>query len=78
MPPDTLAAVQDHGHIALTLDRDLQDARRVFIDLAEAGIDYDDVTTTLEREGVKKFADSFDELFERVETKRDELAATHS
>jgi transaldolase len=78
MPPDTLAAVQDHGHIALTLDRDLQAARRVFTDLAKAGVDYDDVTTTLEREGVKKFADSFDELFQRVEAKRDELAATHS
>ena len=78
MPLDTLAAVQDHGHISQTLDRGLQDARRVLTDLAEAGVDYSDVTATLEREGVKKFADSFDELFERVETKRDELAATHS
>jgi transaldolase len=78
MPPETLAAVQDHGHIAPTLDRDLQDAHRVFEDLAEAGVDYNDVTATLEREGVKKFADSFDELFARVEAKRDELAATHS
>ncbi len=78
MPPDTLAAVQDHGHISPTLDRDLQDAHRVFKDLADAGVNYHDVTATLEREGVKKFADSFNELFERVETKRDELAATHS
>lgn len=77
MPPDTLAAVQDHGHISRTLDRDLHDAHRVFEDLAAAGVDYNDVTATLEREGVKKFADSFDELFERVETKRDELVARH-
>jgi transaldolase len=75
MPPDTLAAVQDHGHIAATLDRDLQHAYRVLKDLADAGVDYNDVTATLEREGVKKFAHSFGELFERVEAKRDELAA---
>jgi transaldolase len=78
MPPETLAAVQDHGQISPSLERDLQDAHLVFKDLAAAGVDYNDVTATLEREGVKKFADSFDELFERVEAKRDELAATHS
>ena len=39
MPPDTLAAVQDHGHISPTLDRDLQDAHRVFKDLADAGVE---------------------------------------
>jgi transaldolase len=78
MPPETLAAVQDHGHIEPTLDRDLQDAHRVFKDLAAAGVDYNDVTETLEREGVEKFAKSFNRLFERVEAKRDELAATHS
>ena len=32
---------------------------------AAAGIDYDDVVETLEREGVQKFADSFKELFSR-------------
>jgi ferritin-like metal-binding protein YciE len=30
--PETLAAVQDHGQIALTLDRDLDDSRQVFAD----------------------------------------------
>jgi len=33
---------------------------------------------TLEREGVQKFADSFHELFDHVETKRDEMAAARS
>jgi transaldolase len=42
---------------------------------AEAGVDYDDVVETLEREGVDKFAKSFQELFERVAGKRDELVA---
>jgi transaldolase len=77
MPPDTLAAVQDHGTISgQTIDRDLEDAHQLFAALEAAGVDYDDVTATLEDEGVKKFADSFDQLFENVEAKRDQFA-TH-
>lgn len=78
LPPETLEAFQDHGHVARTLDRDLDQARRVFEQIREAGVDYDDVTATLEREGVQKFADSFHELFDHVETKRDEMAAARS
>jgi transaldolase len=78
MPPETLEAFQDHGQVAPTLDRDVDEARKLFEQLREAGIDYDDVTETLEREGVKKFADSFGELFENVEAKRDEMAAARS
>ena len=39
----------------------------------DAGIDYDDVVETLEREGVEKFAKSFRELFSDIEAKRDAL-----
>lgn len=78
MPPETLNAFQDHGRVARTLDRDVEQARRVLEQLQAAGIDYDDVTSTLEREGVQKFADSFSELFENVAAKRHELAAAHS
>ena len=75
MPPDTLAAVQDHGTInGQTIDRGLRDAEEVFTQLQAAGIDYDDITATLEDEGVKKFADAFDQLFENIKTKRDQLA----
>jgi transaldolase len=76
MPPETLSAVQDHGTIAgQTIDRDLEDALQVFTRLKAAGVDYDDVTATLEAEGVKKFADAFDQLFENIKAKRDGLAA---
>ena len=37
----------------------LGEAEKLFADLAEAGVDYDDITETLEAEGVQKFADSF-------------------
>ena len=52
----------------------LDEARKLFRDLAAAGIDYDDVTETLEREGVQKFIDSFTELKQGIAEKRDALA----
>ena len=75
MPRETVEAVQDHGEIRRTLDEDIDEARRTLERFAEAGIDYDDVVETLEREGVEKFASSFRELFADLETKRDQLVA---
>jgi transaldolase len=74
MPRETIKAFQDHGRVALTLEKDLDEAKRVVEQLAEAGVDYDDVTLTLEREGVQKFIDSFTELLEGIKAKRGELA----
>jgi transaldolase len=74
MPEETMVAFQDHGKVELTLTEDVQAARKLFMDLHAAGIDYEDVTDTLEREGVQKFADSFDELLEGVRSKRGQLA----
>ncbi|HET7857164.1 MAG TPA: transaldolase [Gaiellaceae bacterium] len=70
MPKETIEAFQDHGRVALTLEQDLDVARKLFRDLEATGIDYDDVIATLEREGVQKFADSFRELLEGIEAKR--------
>jgi transaldolase len=74
MPEETIEAYQDHGHPEPTLERDLDDAHRVFERLQEAGVDYEDVTDTLEREGVEKFAESFRELMEALAAKRESLA----
>jgi transaldolase len=73
MPEETIEAFQDHGRVAPTLTHDVEAARKLFEDLAAAGVDYDDVTDTLEREGVQKFSDSFDELLEGIKSKRGEL-----
>jgi len=75
MPEETIQAFQDHGTVASTLEQGLDDARGLFDALVEAGVDYDDVTDTLEEEGVQKFADSFDELLGGIASKRGELAA---
>ena len=74
MPEETIEAFQDHGNVAETLTQDVDAARKLFEDLRTAGIDYDDVTDTLEREGVQKFSDSFDELLDGIKSKRGELA----
>jgi len=75
MPRETVEAFQDHGNVERTLDRDVDGARRVLEQFAEAGVDYDDVVETLEREGVEKFAKSFRDLFSDLESKRDALVA---
>src|SRR5437588_90147 len=62
MPEETIRAFQDHGRVEETLTKEVDAARKLFDDLAKAGIDYDDVVATLEQEGVQKFADSFEEL----------------
>ena len=76
MPAETIAAFQDHGEVkGPTLTEGLDEARALLDELAAAGVDYDDVVETLEREGVQKFSDSFAELLEGIETKRRATAA---
>jgi len=76
MPPETLAAFRDHGEVrGDTVNEGLPEAEALLAELADAGVDYDDVVETLEREGVAKFADSFDELIAGIEAKRGELVA---
>jgi transaldolase len=75
MPLKTVEAVEDHGEIREALTEDVDGARAILQKFADAGIDYEDVVQTLEREGVDKFADSFKELFSDLESKRDALVA---
>jgi len=74
MPLETIEAFQDHGTVRETLAEDLDEAEALFDAIAEAGVDYDDVVETLEREGVQKFADSFAHLLAGIESKRGALA----
>jgi len=75
MPEETIDAFQDHGLVADTIEQGIDEARKLFDDLREAGVDYDDVSDTLEREGVQKFSDSFEELKRGISEKREQLAA---
>jgi transaldolase len=74
MPPETITAFLDHGRLGPTLEEGMEDARETFERLAGLGIDMDEVTDELLREGVQKFAASFDELIETIDSKRAVLA----
>ena len=76
MPLETVQAFQDHGAVKPNSILDgVADAQKLVERLAEVGVDYDDVVTTLEAEGVQKFADSFQELLDGIRAKREQLAA---
>ncbi|HEY7952233.1 MAG TPA: transaldolase [Solirubrobacteraceae bacterium] len=74
MPEETIRAYQDHGRPQVRLEDGLSGAQRLIDELAAAGVDYDDVTDTLEREGVEKFADAFSGLLQALASKRSEFA----
>ena len=74
MPEDTIKAFQDHGRPEARLTAGLEEARQILQQLADVGVDYDDLTDTLEREGVEKFAAAFDELMQTLAEKRRQLA----
>jgi transaldolase len=62
LPDATLAAFRDHGRAAATLGDGIDEARRQFEFLRNAGIDMRQVGEDLQAEGVKLFAQSFDQL----------------
>jgi transaldolase len=67
MPQSTLDAVIDHGVFkGNTIAGKYDQARLVFQELAELGISIDKVTADLEADGVKKFADAWNELLASV------------
>ncbi|HET6824601.1 MAG TPA: transaldolase [Amnibacterium sp.] len=72
MPEKTLEAVADHGDIeGDTVVGNYDDAQQVMDRLAAVGVDIDDVTALLEREGVEKFIASWHELTDTVSTALD-------
>jgi transaldolase len=75
MPLETIHAFQDHGVVEDTLVQGVDDAHRLLADLERIGVDYDDVTDTLEREGVQKFSDSFRGLLDGIAAKQRELVS---
>jgi transaldolase len=69
MPEQTLRAFADHGNVGRALDTDLGEAERVLGDFAAAGLDLDGITATLEREGVRSFCNSYNELLACIDSK---------
>ena len=74
MPEETIRAFQDHGRPRSRLTEGMAEAQAVFERLEAAGVDYDEVTDTLEREGVEKFEASFTELIDSLGAKLGSLS----
>ena len=74
MPGATIAAFLDHGSTERSVDVGLDEARQHFEQLAEAGINIDDVTQQLEDEGIASFTKSYESLLDSIEAKRNQLA----
>jgi transaldolase len=74
LPDATIAAFDDHGSIARTIDADLDAAAKVMERLDELGIDMDDVGAALEDQGVASFHDSFANVLAALDTKARQLA----
>jgi transaldolase len=74
LPDATVDAFLDHGTVARTVDADPDAARAILDGLINVGVDLEDVSQTLEAEGVASFAKSFDELIQALTDKATQLA----
>ena len=73
MPDATLAAFMEHGTARTAIEDEVDESRDAISALEAGGVSMDAVTTQLMHDGVKAFADSFDELLENIVAKRDKL-----
>ncbi len=71
VPPQTLIAFRDHGKVQLSIEKNLDQARKNFSDLEEVGISMQKVTQELEEEGVKAFSESYNSLIASVKNRRE-------
>jgi transaldolase/glucose-6-phosphate isomerase len=67
IPPATLDAFRDHGQVRESLTEDIPGAQKTMDALAQAGISMKQITDKLTVDGVKLFADAFDQLLAAVE-----------
>ncbi len=70
----SIDALRDHGDPQPgAIFRDVDEADQAIAGLGDAGVDFADVTATLEREGVDAFARSYHDALETLEKRRREL-----
>jgi transaldolase/glucose-6-phosphate isomerase len=73
MPDATMEAFLDHGQVAVTVTQGVAEAQQVINSLEKVGVSMSGVTARLLADGVKAFADSFDQLMGNIEGKRSKL-----
>ena len=75
MPPVSVNAFRDHGVLATTLEKDVDECERQLGRLKGAGINLTAAMQKLQDDGVGMFAASFDTLLAAIATKREALLA---
>lgn len=73
LPELTIAAFEDHGILARSIDVDVQEAATTLRQLADTGIDMDDIGVTLEKQGVVAFQQSFQRITDTLDAKKHHL-----
>ncbi|HEX7971005.1 MAG TPA: transketolase [Thiobacillus sp.] len=73
LPDETIVAFADHGRVAATLEDGVDEARRTMESLDALGIDFAQVATQLENEGVQKFIDPYDDFTRLLQQKSGQL-----
>lgn len=69
----TIESFREHGRVRLSVEDQLPEAEAYLAALGNIGISYDQVTQQLQEEGVQRFADSFEKLFQCIDNKRKAL-----
>lgn len=77
MPAATIAAFQDHGRVARTLDANRPAAYNTLAELESLGISMREVTDGLLTDGIRLFTEAFDRLNAAIAAKRAALSAEH-
>ena len=73
VPPATLTAYKDHGKPAERITKNIDEAKAQMKKLADIGIDFIDITKKLTGDGVVLFSNSFKELMNEIENKKNEI-----
>lgn len=73
MPLETIKNFRDHGVVKHTIENDIEGAKKTLDELEKVSIHYNEVTKQLQDEGVQKFVDSFHQLFDGIEKKKQAL-----
>jgi transaldolase/glucose-6-phosphate isomerase len=74
IPPATMDSFRHHGTVTPdAIEQDVESARAVLTELELLGVSLNEVTEKLVKDGVQKFADAFDKLFDSIAHRRDML-----
>ncbi len=68
MPPATMDAFKDHGQVSISLTQGVEQAAGAVSTLSTLGLDLDEITTQLEKEGVNLFVDAFNDLVKSIQS----------